>query len=294
MAARKNNTVVGALMVIFASACVAGFSLFVQMASRHADEFVIIWISYVVSALILLPLLLVRGPTFMASTHWRLLTVRGSIGVIQIAVFFIALQTISLVDGVLLRDAAPLFVPILLWLFWKEHVPRRLWLGIVIGFVGVALILHPNYARFEAGYLYGLASGILYAWQSILSRRVNLEGEPILRTLCYIFAAGIVLFAIPAFLQWQPLPTETWIHLVFVGVLLVAGSALLLLGLQYAPAYVLAPLGYTAVLFSAALDWWVFGLVPHGLTILGGVIVVASSILIIQLSRSAGVRDDSL
>ena len=285
MAVSQDKTVYGALLVTFAGCCFASSGLFVQMASHHAGEFVISFGSLVLCALVVVPFALARGRRFLVSRHTGLLIVRSVIGVIQVVSLFVALQTISLVDTVLLRDAAPLWIPVLLMLFWKETMPNKLWIGIVLGFVGMALVLHPSYATFESGYLFGIGAGVLYAFQSILSRRVDEIGEPVLRTTCYIFVIGALLMALPAALQWQPLPVETAIHIALAGICLLASTVSLLFAYNYAPAYVLAPFGYSAVVFSAILDWWIFERVPTGWTILGAILVVAASLLIIRMTR---------
>ena len=286
MTAPRDDIVAGALLVTVAGACFAGAGLFVQLASKNAGEFVISFLSFAFPAAVIIPIALTRGRRFLASTNTGLLVVRSVVGIVQVVSLFIALQTISLVDGILLRDAAPLWIPVLLVLFWKETMPNRLWIGIVLGFIGMALVLHPGYTTFEIGYLFGIAAGILFAFQSILSRRVDQAGEPVLRTLCYIFATGVVLMAVPAALQWRPMPPETWFHLALVGVLLLASTTCLLYAFNFAPAYVVAPLGYSAVVFSALLDWLVFDRLPTGWTTLGAVLVVVACILIITMSRT--------
>lgn len=286
MTAPRDDIVAGALLVTIAGACFAGAGLFVQLASKNAGEFVISFLSFAFPAAVVMPIALARGWRFLASHNTGLLISRSVVGIFQVASLFIALQTISLVDAVLLRDAAPLWIPVLLMLFWKETMPNRLWIGIVLGFVGMALVLHPGYTTFEIGYLFGIATGILFAFQSILSRRVDQAGEPVLRTLCYIFATGVVLMAAPAALQWQPMPLETWIFIALGGSLLLASTTCLLNAFNYAPAYVLAPFGYSAVVSSAILDWVVFDRVPTRWTILGAVLVVVASLLIIKMTRT--------
>jgi drug/metabolite transporter (DMT)-like permease len=259
--------------------------MFVQLASPKAGVYVVSFGGLLVGAIILLPLALARGWSFLATQRSGLLIARSVIGTVQVVALYVAIQSISLVDGVLLRDAAPLWIPVILWLVWRESMPRRLWPGIVLGFVGMAIVLHPNYTSFEIGYVFGLGCGVLFALQSILSRRIDLSGEPVLRTACYIFVTGVVLMAVPAALQWRPAPLEIWIYVGAGGVLVLCSTVCLLASFLYAPAYVLAPFSYSAVVFSALIDWWVFDRPPSGWTILGAVLITVAGILIIKLSR---------
>ena len=102
---------------------------------------------------------------------------------------------------------------------------------------------------------------------------------------CYVFSIGAASLAVPAVMFWQPMPIETWLYLGAIGILMLCSTMLLLTGFRHAPAYVLAPFGYSAVVFSALLDWVVFNRVPGILTLVGIVLVVTASLLIIRLSR---------
>ncbi len=43
----------------------------------------------------------------------------------------------------------------------RHHTPHKVWLGIVLGFIGVGLVLKPAPGFFQVASIFGLASGIL-------------------------------------------------------------------------------------------------------------------------------------
>jgi len=260
--------------------------LCVQLAAANAPQLLVTYGTFVTGWLILIPIALVRGGMgFLATQHPQLMMSRAVIGTLQITTLFLALGSISLVEANLMREAAPLWVPLLLWLFWREAMPQRLWFGIILGFAGMALVLHPGVTHLAIGYVFALANGILFAFQSILSRRLGEVHEPVHRILCYIYTTAIVLLLIPAFFSWQPMPLMSWLYTGLAGLIMVGSSMLLLMGFQQAPAYVVAPFGYTTIVFSALLDWIVFDRVPTNLVIWGSIMVIVASVLIIRLSR---------
>lgn len=292
MSRRPDRPALGALFIVIASACFAGTGLFTQLAAPHAGEFVVIFSGFAVSAVVIIPIALLRGVRFLVSAHTGLLVVRSLVGIVQIGFLFIAFRTISLVDGMLLRDAAPLWVPVLLLLFWRERMPSRLWIAIIIGFIGMVLVLHPGITGSAVGYLFGLVAGLLFGLQTILSRKIDEAGEPVLRTVCYINGAGLILLSVPAALQWAPMPAETWMYLIIGGSLLLGSTTFLLIGFQFAPAYLLAPFSYSAVVFSAVLDWLVFEKIPNLITVAGIILVVSAGLLILRLQHPRdGVAD---
>ncbi|MEM7444098.1 MAG: DMT family transporter [Pseudomonadota bacterium] len=286
MRTEGNNVVRGALLVIGASLILATMTLGVQFASADAPSSVVTFGIFATGWIILVPFLLLRrGLRFFATKHPSLMVVRAVVGTLQIATLFFAVSTISLVEANLMRELAPIWVPVLLWLFWREAMPSKLWFGIILGFAGMALVLHPAITHLAVGYVFALANGILYGLQSILSRRLGELHEPVLRISCYIYTAAIIVLGVPAALHWQPLSLETWGFMAVIGAMMVVSANLLLLAFQQAPAYVLAPFGYSAVVFSAVLDWAVYGLVPSLAVIVGAVMVVFAGYLIIRLSN---------
>ncbi len=277
---------IGASWIVLASACSATVGLMVQLAARHAPDTTIVFMCYAIGCLVVTPVVLARkGAGFLATPHPRLQVGRAMAGFLYFSTLFVAFRTIPLVDGILLRSTAPIWVPILLWLFWKQRIPGRLWWGIGAGFIGVALVLQPGYQAWVIGYPIALASGIFFALNNIAARLINEAGEPVLRTLFYTFLVPTVLMALPAALAWQPIPAATWLPLIGIGLGTVAIVTCFVTGLRHAPAYVLAPFGYAAVIFAALLDWAAFGLVPNALTVAGIVVVTASCILIVRLGR---------
>jgi drug/metabolite transporter (DMT)-like permease len=66
------------------------------------------------------------------------------------------------------------------------------------------------------------------------------------------------------------------------------GHYLLIIGHRLAPASVLAPFIYTQVVWTTAMGFLVFGDVPHGWTIVGGLIVVSSGLYLLNRERKMG------
>ena len=276
----------GALWMVVGSACSATVGMLVQLASRHVPDTTIIFMCYATGCAAVTPfLLLTRGAGYLKTARPKLQVLRAFAGFLYFGLLFIALRTIPLVDGVLLRSTAPAWVPILLWIFWRQKVPGRLWWGILLGFIGVALVLHPGFGVWAIGYPIALASGIAYALNNIAARHINQAGEPVARTLFYSFLVPTVVMAIPAVIAWQPVPTVAWPLLVGIGLGTVAIITFFVSGLRRAPAWIVAPFGYSGVIFAALLDWSVFDRVPGLMTVAGILVVSAGCILVILLGR---------
>jgi drug/metabolite transporter (DMT)-like permease len=281
------RSVSGIVLVVLASACFASAGLFVQFAGSDASSWVTVFASLAVGGTVVLPLAFLRlgGLSGIATPHPWLQIARGIVSVLAIGALFAALGSIPLTDGMLLRETAPLWIPILSAILLGEPMPPRIWPAIVMGFAGVAMVLHPRLDHLALGDLFGLASGLLYAVQTILTRHLDRLNEPQARTLFYIYAITISASFTPAASTFAPLAGITVVWLVVGGVLLLASTGCLIAAYQTAPAWLIAPIGYTAVVFAALVDWLVLNKVPHPEAALGMALVILSGILIVVLGR---------
>ncbi|MBW8636908.1 DMT family transporter [Hoeflea sp. WL0058] len=283
--AETERPLLGAGMFVLANAVFALAGLFVQFASTQVSSWTTVFSGFLFGGIFIIPFVLIRrrGSSF-ASPNLALLVVRGIVSVAQIGMLFKAVASISLLETMLFRETAPFWIPLLSSIFLGEAMPRRIWPVLLCGFVGVALVLHPNIATLNAGYLYGLAAGLLFAVQVLLTRRLNKLGEPQDRILLYIFAIGILGTFIPAAQTYVTPDYTTIVQLFIAGLFLIISTTLLVFSTAHAPAWLIAPLGYSAVVFSALIDWLVLDKVPNLVSSVGMLLVIVSGVLTLRFA----------
>lgn len=274
--------------MVVAACCFSSVSyLLTQFAAAEASHWSAVFITSLVGGSIAIPLVLFRrGKAHFYSHNYRLLLLRGLVGVALIAALFAALATIPLTEAILFRQTAPLWIPILSLVLLGEAMPRRLWPLLICGIAGVALILHPKLGTIGLGYLYGLAAGLLFALQTILTRSLNQKQEPWDRILFYVYSVAILSSLIPA----APTLAQTGVQAVWLllvsGLGLLASTACLIVAFGRAKAWFLGPLGYTAVVFAALLDWIVLKHLPDLETATGMLLVIGSGVFILRLGAA--------
>ncbi len=146
----------------------------------------IVFFQYGLCLLLLMPMLL-RYPLNHWSTHRpgaHLL--RGISGWLCFYAYYLAIKHIPLVDAALLRNTAPLFVPLLVWGWMKVAVPKSHWQPLILGFVGVVLILKPDLDGVETWHLVGLGSGVSLALSMVGTRTLS-SSEPASVILFYYY-----------------------------------------------------------------------------------------------------------
>ena len=243
---------------------------------------------YLVCFLMSLPWLVRHGGLKALNTQYPLQhVIRGVSGCACFYSFFVALRHIPLVDATLLRNTAPLVVPLVILVWMRVGVPRSRWLPLIIGFIGIAIILRPGEEGVSIWHLVGFSSGVGLAI-SMVSTRVLAKTEPESRILFYYYAISL-LFAVPFFIfNYEPIPALAWPWLLGIGAAMYFTFALYTRAYRYVKASILAPTSYFAVVFAGLLDWVIWNHLPDIWVICGTILVIGGGILSLYIANKNG------
>jgi drug/metabolite transporter (DMT)-like permease len=221
---------------------------------------------------------------------------RGVISVFGMFLSFAALARLPLVDATALSFAAPLITVALAALILKERVRVYRWSAVAIGFVGVIVMLTPYLDLGGAiatgpaiGALLALSAAFCNSGTAIQARRLTVT-ETTAAIVIYFssFCALAGLLTLP--FAWHP-PTELeFAKLVAIGVFAGVAHILLTEGYRFAPASVLAPFEYTAMVWAFVLGYVMFGETPTPAVLLGAVIIAASGLIVIWREHLLGLE----
>ncbi|MBU6447196.1 MAG: DMT family transporter, partial [Verrucomicrobia bacterium] len=204
------------------------------------------------------------------------------------------IRYLNLTDATTLNYTAPVFVPIIWWIWTQEKIDRHVWWSILIGFVGVAVILNPSRHIFQEGFLFGLLAGVLSAVAFASLRILNLNREPMSRTLFYYFLFGTLFSAPFAILYWVTPTGVQWFKIIGVGLATVMAQMLLTVAYRYGTASFLSPLGYSTVIYAGLISWLLFHVPPSLRTILGTALIVVGGTLTFLLQKRPKKLADTL
>ena len=144
-----------------------------------------------------------RGSVRSAHVGTHLL--RGFVGALSLVGYFYAIARLPIATAQTLNYTSPLFLAIATTVVLGERFSAWLIVAIVTGFVGVALLLQPNFAGGKEGAaLVGLFSGVLASWAYLAVRTLGRLGEPDLRVVFWFGLVATVVCAV-----WQ-LSTSTF------------------------------------------------------------------------------------
>ncbi len=216
--------------------------------------------------------------------------------------FFWALSQMKLVDAIAISFAAPIFITALSVPVLREMVGLHRWIAVAAGFAGVLIMLRPGPGVFQWAALVALAAVLCYALLMITTRAFK-STESAAALVLYpqlgISLTGIVL---APFFWITPQPLDLGLF-ALAGVFGSVGIMCITHAFRFAPAAVVSPFEYSALIWATLLGYLVWGELPDRVTLIGASIVVASGLYIIyretvhgsvaQLRRSSISPDDS-
>ncbi len=195
--------------------------------------------------------------SYLKTKQINIHAVRSLSGLATIYLFLFALEKLSLAEANLLFNTTPLFVPLIAYLWKRTPINHKIWPGLFIAFSGMIFLLHPQDTSLNSGIWIALLAGAIGAI-TIIAVRFSHGTEPICRSIFYygifsLFFSGI-FYVIEGF-SLAPLCQPSAVLALFgIGASGFCCQVFFTLSVKYAPAKLIAPFAYVAVIFGLGLD----------------------------------------
>ncbi|MEI7572336.1 MAG: DMT family transporter [Phenylobacterium sp.] len=213
---------------------------------------------------------------------------RSAAGLTGMICGFTAVSLLPLTQSTAISFSAPLFMTALSALVLKEPVSLQRGFAVAVGFVGVLIMVHPDPSQFVGvGVLFAIAAAIGAAGANIAIREIS-RTEPGPTIVFYFTLAGAMVGLASLPFGWvMPSPGVLGL-LVAAGLIGGTGQLLLTEAIRRAPVAVVAPFDYTQLVWAGLIGFLVWGETPAMLTLIGAMVVAASSTYILwrEIGRS--------
>lgn len=212
--------------------------------------------------------------------------VRGVLWICATVLFFTSIMHLSLAEATALIFVAPLFITAISAMFLGEHVGWRRWMAVVAGFIGVLIVIQPGGAAFRPVSLLPVATAFVYALLMLSARWVDTR-ESVWTLLLYLTGTSALLSAFIVPFVWVTVRfDDLWLFFA-IAVFGTAGMTMMTQAFRIAPAAVVAPLDYTALLWATGFGWLIWSEVPNTATFIGAAVIIASGIAVILREHSS-------
>lgn len=265
-------------MATLAFASLAAMGAFAKAAAPGSPAMVNVFFQNAIAFVLLAPFALRHGLAPLKTRRIGMHVLRAFSGSSSWLALFIAINLMPLTNAVLLAYSAPIILPLIAWMVSGQKVTGPIWVGVVLGFAGIALVLHPSNAELGWGAPIALVGAVMVAL-ALLSVRWLSETEPDLRIMFFYFALSTVGTLPLALLGWQTPAPWAWPYIAGIGLSLLASQVTIIIAYRYASPVVLAPAIYLVIIFTALINWVVWDRPPTWLEAGGVALVIVGGVI---------------
>lgn len=275
---RLSPNIQGAIWMLVGGMLFSIMSLGVKYLGAYIDSLQIAFLRAFIGFLAFLPFIYMAGLGNLRTGKFSKHLLRGTIGVSAMMCTFYAITQLPLADAVALSFTRPLFIILLAVLFLNEAIRWRRWTATAVGFVGVMVMVQ---AGPEVGFATGVAlvGAFLVALVSVLLKQLSTTERP--TTIMFYFGLiGSLVSAVPAFFVWVPIGLNDMLIIIVASIFGSIGNFCVIQALKVGEATAVSPFDYSRLIYSGLLGFLIFSEIPDVWTVLGAMIIVASSIYI--------------
>lgn len=280
----------GVLAMFIAVAAFSFMDALLKLFSAHYPPLQVIFLRATASLpFLLLPLWWRGGLAELRPTRPWLHLVRALLGVAMLGTFILALRDAPLASVYSVYMFAPLLIAALAAWFLRERVDAGCWIAIVVGFLGVLVILQPRPDGLPAAAGFAaLFSALCYAAAVLVARVLTRTEHTAAVVFSFLALMALIagVFAVP---HWVPVDPAHWAFVLAAGGFGAAGQHYITLAFKHAPAAVVAPVEYSALLWGLALDRVFWAVVPDPTVLAGAALVIAAGIYVAWRERHPAV-----
>ena len=297
---RPQNIRLGVILILAAALGISVQDVIFKLFSSQLS----LWQIFALRGCIAVPLLVavfrIRGMSEhlgSALTVWpmlRALFITTTFLCFYAAIPFLSLSTVGAANYI-----APIFITLLSAYVISEPVGRRGWIGVVLGFAGVIVLLQPGSDAFSPWALLPVVGAAFYALAHITTRTrcqdISISALSLSQNLVMCLAGFTVsglLMIIPTgsmaeaypyiFGGWSNVTTSDALVLLLLACFAVGLGMLLAGAYKAAPPSTVATFEYSYLVFVAIWDILFFALLPSALSLIGMVMIVAAGLLVIR------------
>lgn len=277
--ARLNPTTRGLLWTMCASLLFVFLNGVMRAVATELHPMQTQFLRYLGGFVVLLPLVARHGLAAYRPTHIRGQFVRGAVHTAGLCVWFLALPHLALADTTAIGFTTPIFIMLGAWLFFREAMRWERWLAASIGFVGVLIVVAPKLQMGSWYSLLMLLSSPLFAASFLITKaltRYETAGVIVLWQAITVTALSLPL-ALPF---WQAPTAWQWLLSLLCGLLGSAAHYCLTRSYTVADISATQSVKFLELVWAAVVGWLLFSDIPSQWTLIGGLVISASTLWI--------------
>ena len=210
---------------------------------------------------------------------------------IAMLAFFFALSVTPLAEVASLAFTAPLFATLLAIIFLREKIGIRRSSAILLGFIGAAVIVDPDFKTIDIGHLCVLISASVWSVALIFIKILG-RTESSVTITSYMIIFMIPLSGVAASFYWTSPNINDLIVLIVIGTSGTAAQMLLAEALKEEDTGIIMPFDFLKLIWAVLIGFIVFSEFPEMNTWIGSIIIFSSTLYVAYRERKISPKID--
>ena len=250
----------------------------IKLISDTTNIFLIYFVRSLVGLIVIIFYLKIKNKPFIFKTYYPFLTsIRVFCFFIGFSLYYFSLTKLSLALAITLFFVSPFFISIFSMLIIKETIGIHRWLAISVGFLGVYLVMNPQFHDFNIYSLFPVICAVCYSFSVVIQKKTS-DKDSLFSQVSHLYISAIIFsFLLKLSLHNVSFSPETieefqfvlsdWniynltvlFMLVIIGLTGVIGWLCLFSAYRIGSPPTIAPFEYVIILWAILISWFLWG-----------------------------------
>lgn len=282
----------GIKYMLFASLLFAFMGAAAKELSDSMSSVEVVFFRNVFGVLLIL-ISIYKSPLNQLGGKFWLLVFRGVAGFVALLFFFYNISKIPLGEAMTFSKTSTIFTAILAYMFLKEKLGFKGWIGVFIGFIGIIFITEFAGSSLEKTDYLGILSGVgaALAYTSVRELRKFYDSRAIVLSFMTIGTIGPIILMIIGSFYTNPhldfmlgtftIPKSSdWLYIILLGIFATFAQIYMTKAYSFAKAGIIGTISYSDIAFSIILGLILGDNFPSILIIFGILLIILSGLLV--------------
>jgi drug/metabolite transporter (DMT)-like permease len=295
----KNNNPKGILYILLGMAIFSIQDALIKFIYEDAALYELYFGRTLTAVILLTSYLIFSKEKIILKTYYPVLTiVRVICFFFGFSLFYVSITFMSLAMANALFFSSPFFISIIARLFLKEQIGIRRWAAIFVGFVGVYIILNPDFRNFNIINLAPVGCALCYAISMTITK-VTSDKDNVYTQMIHLYIGAITIstlffiftgkgqfntFTDPTFQfifrEWFTNPSYAWPIIIATGLIATFSFYFVFSAYSIASPSAISLFEYSLIIWSIITGYLLFNDIPSIRTFIGVILIISAGIYI--------------
>lgn len=293
----SNKNIKAIFLVLLGMTVFAFQDTFIKLISTTTNIYLIYFIRSSIGLILIIFYLKYNKIPIILKTYYPVFTLlRVFLFFTGFSAYYFSLSKLSLPLAVTLFFVSPFFTSIFSMLIIKETIGWRRWSAILVGFVGVYLVMNPDFSNFNIYSLFPVICAICYSFTVVVQKKTS-DKDNIFSQILHIYISAMIFSLIiklsllnisfdvqtinefnSLLIDWNIENIVTFTLLICIGLTGVVGFFALFTAYNIGSPASIAPFEYIIIVWALIIGWFLWGETLDLTGFIGLILIVSAGI----------------